>query len=80
MGEWIDIKEKLPDKNKSVLCYCKNKSTGGETLTIGSYSNEVWFLQGGIGEQHYPRHYWRVICWQPLPEPPSTPKGKRWNI
>lgn len=74
MAEWIDVKEKLPDNNKSVLCYCFNTSTNGETKTIGSYANGVWFLGDGVTGQSYPRHFWKVTHWIPLPESPQ-PKG-----
>ena len=70
--KWIDVKERTPDNNKSVLCYCINTSTEGRTKTIGSYVNNIWFLGNGVSERSYPRHYWMVTHWMPLPEPPQS--------
>ena len=69
--EWIDVNERLPDNFASVLCYCKNNSTGGKCATIGSCDKGCWFLQSGVGRQSYPHHYYEVTHWMPLPEPPK---------
>ena len=73
--KWIDVKERIPDDNKSVLCYCINTSTEGRTKTIGSYANNIWFLGNGVSERSYPRHYWKVTHWMPLPESPAVNYG-----
>lgn len=67
MAEWISVKDRLPEKEKLVLC-CKNKSN---LLFIGkcldaTYAEGVQaFVDVGrwlsVGVTH----------WMPLPEPPK---------
>ena len=71
MSEWIDVKDRLPEKFTSVLCHCKSTCREGECATIGSFDNGFWFLQDGVGRQSFPHHYWEVTHWMPLPEPPK---------
>ena len=72
MDKWTDVRYGLPERGVSVLCYCKHSSTGGRTVTIGSYANnnDVWTLQGSVGEQHFTHWYWKVTHWMPLPKIP----------
>lgn len=66
-GGWIPVSERLPERNKCVLCYAKSTARGGDTLFVGSCDNGFWFLQTSIGTLGYPTQY-EVIAWQPLPE------------
>lgn len=74
---WIPVSERLPDRNKPVLCWVRSTTiASGETYIIGSCDNEFWFLQTyEIGNHSFPVKYYEVIAWQPLPEP-YQPKGE----
>ena len=79
MAEWIDVNERLPERDgETVLCYVKNSSTEGETYVTGCIQQRKhWFLQTcSIGIATFPNHYWKVTHWMPLPEPPRTPKER----
>lgn len=58
--EWIPCKERLPARQGYYICTCKDGSRVLKTTTI-KWSNG-WQLSGT-------RAYWKVIAWQPLPEP-----------
>jgi len=77
MSEWISVKDRLPEKDKEVLIFCKETyyNFGGNGLYIGYY----------LGEKKYPP-YWKIKCecsgyecdcdypitlyWAELPKPP----------
>ena len=62
-GEWISVKDRLPEPNVIVLC-CTNKGYV-DTDSFGRYS-KVFLkcddMEGKVGQ---------VIAWMPLPEPPK---------
>lgn len=62
-GEWISVKERLPDDWVDVLTV----STRGNFHVL--YHAATFEHPFGIGEDH-PR-YWPVTHWMPLPEPPE---------
>lgn len=68
---WIPCSEKLPESNKPVLCWVISTTiASGETYIIGSCDNGFWFLQTyEIGHHHFPVKDYKVVAWQPLPEP-----------
>lgn len=68
---WIPVEDGLPKNNKPVLCWVKSTTiASGETYIIGSLDNGFWFLQAHeIGRHSFPVRDYRVIAWQPLPEP-----------
>lgn len=74
---WVPCSERLPDRNKPVLCWVRSTTiASGETHIIGSCDNGFWFLQTyEIGNHHFPVKDYEVIAWQPLPEP-YQPKGE----
>lgn len=72
-SEWISVKDRMPENNDSVLCYCENITIqGGTTHTVGSCDCGFWFLQNGVGVQSYPNREWEVTHWMALPEPPEV--------
>lgn len=71
MGEWIDVKDKLPKFNKSVLvCYIdkhKRKSIDkGYLECIDSRGHQFRF-----GKSVSVTHTYDATHWMPLPEPPK---------
>lgn len=68
---WISVKDRLPEKNKVVLCWAKNKTIqGGSNYMIGLCSNGFWFLESHeIGTCSGPVTDYEVLAWMPLPEP-----------
>ena len=68
---WIPVSERLPEKNKPVLCWVRSTTiASGETFIIGSCDRGFWFLQTyEIGHHHFPVKDYEVLAWQPLPEP-----------
>lgn len=67
---WIPCSERLPERNKPVLCWVKSTTIeSGETYIIGSCDNGFWFLQTyEIGHHHFPVKDYKVVAWQTLPE------------
>ena len=63
-GEWVSVKDKMPEPNVIVLC-CTNKGYV-DTDSFGRYS-KVFLrcddMEGKVGQ---------VIAWMPLPEPPKA--------
>lgn len=73
--KWIDVNERLPERDgENVLCYVRNSSTGGETCVVGGVrQRKHWFLQAcNVGIATFPNRYWEVTHWMPLPEPPEN--------
>lgn len=70
-NDWIPCSERLPERNKPVLCWVRSTTiASGETYIIGSCDNGFWFLQTyEIGHHHFPVKDYEVLAWQPLPEP-----------
>ena len=68
---WIPCSERLPKNNTPVLCWVKSTTiASGETYIIGSCDNGFWFLKTyEIGTHSFPVKDYKVIEWQPLPEP-----------
>lgn len=70
-GGWIPCSERFPEKNVPVLCWVRSTTiASGETYIIGSCDNGFWFLKTyEIGSHSFPVKDYKVIAWQPLPEP-----------
>lgn len=63
MAEWISVKDRLPDKNGTVIgCYI-----GGDMEFVVYYNGE--FLS--YDEEGYPHKAHYITHWMPLPEPPK---------
>lgn len=65
MGEWISVKDKLPDLGEPVLIYSYPNIEIGCVDTDDTGEN-VWYLQNvGLIDIGWYTH------WMPLPEPPK---------
>ena len=71
LSGWIAVKDKLPEKFKTVLCWVRDKTiAGGETYILGSQDNGCLFLKTyDIGTQSCPVKDYEVVAWRELPEP-----------
>lgn len=70
-GEWIDANERLPEDMQKVLIWFEYFRYGDfncmyQTYGFGYVCDGKWspFINGETGWQDY-----RIIAWQPLPEP-----------
>lgn len=70
-NRWTPCSERLPERNKNVLCWVKSKTISGtETYIIGSCDNGFWFLKTyEIDRESFPVKDYKVIAWRPLPDP-----------
>lgn len=68
---WIPSNEKLPEKNKTVLCWVRSTTiASGEYFIIGSCDRGFWFLKTyEIDRKSFPVKDYKVVAWMPLPEP-----------
>lgn len=67
---WIPVESGLPERNKPVLVYAEIKTISGGIITmVGACNNGFWFVQNGIDTLGFPCRNYRVVAWQPLPEP-----------
>jgi hypothetical protein len=69
--DWIPCEERLPNRNEVVLCWVVSTTiASGETYIIGSCDNGFWFFQTHtIGIHSFPVKDYKVVAWQPLPQP-----------
>ena len=66
-GQWISVKDKLPNYLEEVLCYIS------DGCVVGYYDGFSWHLDLEYVDSKY------VTYWRPLPEPPNVVKAA-WNI
>ncbi|HBF66478.1 MAG TPA: hypothetical protein DDW34_12995 [Clostridium sp.] len=70
--QWISVKDRLPENNKSVLVYAEGTARQGNTYATASLQEgEFWFISCEIGKQSFPNAQFKVAFWMPLPEPPK---------
>lgn len=60
MGEWISVKERLPERLQSVLCYATGDKEHWLQIIMYMYCNNEWCLD------------YEVSHWMSLPEPPKV--------
>lgn len=60
---WISVKERLPDRDETVLCH-SNKNGGYYFIGYIGYRSGAWCECGAM-------HIGDVTHWMPLPEPPK---------
>ena len=73
-GKWVKVEERLPEKNRTVLCYCESRAGEGYAFTIGSQDHGCWFLQTAASRLSFPQMQWDVIYWMELPLAPEVKK------
>lgn len=69
MGEWIDVKERLPEKNTRVLIYIKPRKGLNPHITVAKFIGDMFL--GGEGYFSFEN----ATHWMPLPEPPTERRG-----
>ena len=62
MNEWINVKDRLPEMFKYVICFCPEKDYGSKIVV--DYAE----TDGGFAERI---RYGKTTHWMPLPEPPK---------
>ena len=66
--QWISVKERLPEINKSVLVNSLDFFTTGEPVVIvGSYTGKAWHQDWCRDDDDLIE----ITHWMPLPEPPK---------
>ena len=59
---WIPVTERLPEETATYICTCFDGIANRVTFINFQKRYASWNLTGQ-------RAYWKVIAWQPLPEP-----------
>ena len=66
MGEWISVKERLPeDAKQKIVCHSRG-------VSFGRYIEDAWY--SSIGKRHCVQS---VTHWMPLPQPPKEEDNGR---
>lgn len=77
MGEWISVKDRLPDVHVPVLVACVNKYDGEKMATIAEMSDSNLIVTHLKTTKYWvePFQYFSadyiITHWMPLPEPPK---------
>lgn len=71
INQWINVKDRLPDKFNYVLCYCKTTTGEGNVFMYGAYHNDTWWLKTCRTYATLEQPQMQVLYWMPLPEPPK---------
>lgn len=71
MGEWISVKDRLPDRTERVLCACWDYVTKSYWHELLWFENGNWWKSLATYDANYNKH---VTHWMPLPEPPKEDK------
>ena len=73
-GEWISVKDKLPDNYRAVLVVCQSTSiSGGILRAVGSYGGGCWSMADADGTMRLTKYMqYTVTHWMELPQ---IPKG-----
>lgn len=72
MNEWIDVKERLPENDDTVIAnyQCRGGAWRISEVIFDGYDQpdhldkDAWYVDGYVVE--------RVTHWMPLPDPPKT--------
>lgn len=63
--DWISVKDRLPEKNKSVIGWYKDNPFSNFCVEIVSWNGKGWVCT-------YGKHYVTAVShWLPLPPPPK---------
>ena len=63
--DWISVKDRLPEKNKSVIGWYKDNPFSKFCPEVVSWNGKGWVFVYGR------RYVTAVTHWMPLPEPPK---------
>lgn len=74
-NEWISTSERLPNEEDFVKAYCRNHYCAEFIVMIeGATRPTTLYYKNGIWADEINNHY-RVVAWQPLPEPYKPEEG-----
>lgn len=63
--DWISVKDRMPEKNKSVIGWYKDNPFSNFCVEIVLWNGKGWVCT-------YGKHYVTAVShWMPLPEPPK---------
>ena len=66
---WIDVTERLPERNKCVLIKAESTTiAGGVMIAVGACNNGFWFVQNGLDTLGFPCDGYEVVKWRDLPK------------
>lgn len=65
---WIQVEERLPERNKLVLVWARSTARGADEWSLGSCDKGFWALGSYGGSLVFPSHL-EAVAWRPLPEP-----------
>lgn len=73
-GGWIPVEERLPEEKEFQRAYCRNHYAAEFIVMIENATRPttLYFKNGSWFDDE--RNYYKVIAWQPLPEPYKSKK------
>jgi hypothetical protein len=68
--EWIDVKDRLPEKEESVVVHCYHRGDKSSYMEIAYYNESVkdWLMDCLSELEDYG---FEVTHWMPIPTPPQ---------
>jgi hypothetical protein len=71
MSEWISVRDRLPEKGRTVLVYCEGVIHEFLWRYFLAYVNaENRWCESFSGEKFMLKYSYSIKYWRPLPEPP----------
>ena len=73
-NKWIPVDERLPEKNYTVVLYCRSRCGTGDVKITGSYFQGHWWFQTALNTHGFALneflHQYDVTHWMPIPDLP----------
>lgn len=82
MGEWINVKDRLPEHDQRVLIFAESKENFDTIIQISHIGNVGLFPSTPIWDWIAPFQYffmnYEITHWMPLPNPPERESIPIW--